>query len=202
MNNRKISYLNINPTLCLCASVAILFSAMLSFPVLLFSQDTGNTGYALIKQLIQTKQLSKAREELRLAMIGNENDPTLNLYQTELWIMEGDSFNASGQYKKALEIYEKAIQYYPSNPMVKLKYEEMVNKMKTSKMGVKENQLKEPIPIQPLGLQGNFPPNSDSSENSTALNLSLSRTDFLLTLICIQNFILLLFLFYRLPKKE
>ncbi len=184
---------------------------LIFFQSILFSQEAINSQYSHIKQLIISKQLNKAREEIKLAMAGNENDPTLNLYQTELWIAEGEFYYNSGQYKLALEIYEKAIQQYPSNPMVKMKYQEMVNKVKAKSNNIepKESKPIESLPVQPLGLQGGLTTqtiesmkNSGNTESNTNINFAMSRTDFLLTIVCIQNFILLLFLFLRLPKKQ
>ncbi len=171
--------------------------AFLLFQLPLFSQDMTNSH---IKQLIQTRQLSKARQELAIAMQGNENDPTLNLYQTELWIIEGEVYYNSGQYKKALEIYQEAARRYPSNPMVKLKYEEMVKKVKNVEDSTKSKPV-ESIPIQPIGLQGGNGIEANSIPGNN-MNSSNSKTDLLLTILCIENFVLIVFLFRRLPKSK
>ncbi len=185
--------------------LALLLFTTLLFSFQLFPQEAINSQYSHIKQLIISKQLNKAREEIRLAMAGNENDPTLNLYQTELWIVEADSYYASGQYKYAIEIYEKAIERYPSNPMVKLKYEEMVKKRKGLNQEAKENKPVNSFPIQALGLQGGLSQNSevlrDSAIGSTQESIAMTKTDYLLTILCIQNFLLIVFLFRRLPKR-
>ncbi len=176
--------------------IRFLLAATILFQLSLFSQDMTNSH---IKQLIQTRQLAKARQELAIAMQGNENDPTLNLYQTELWIIEGETYYNSGQYKKALDIYQEAARRYPSNPMVKLKYEEMVKKVKNVEEFNKSKPA-EPIPIQPIGLQDGNGVDAYSLTGSN-MNASNSKTDLLLTILCIENFILIVFLFFRLPKK-
>lgn len=173
-----------------------LLSVILLFQLPVFAQDMTNSH---IKQLIQTRQLAKARQELAIAMQGNENDPTLNLYQTELWIIEGETYYNSGQYKKALEIYQEAARRYPSNPMVKLKYEEMVKKVKNAEESTK-NKPVESLPIQPIGLQGGNGSDANSIPGKN-MNSSNDKTDLLLTILCIENFILIVFLFFRLPKK-
>ena len=186
-------------------TVKKIFLFLLLFSTSLFPQEANNSEYSHIKQLILSKQLNKAKEEIKLAMTGNENDPTLNLYQTELWIAEADSYYAAGQYKRALEIYEKAIEQYPSNPMVKMKYQEMVNKTKGLGAEAKENKPVSSFSIQPLGLQGSLSQNSeilhDSNNQNTSWNLSMTKTDYLLLVLCIQNFVLMVFLFRRLPRR-
>lgn len=177
--------------------LTFLLSTFLLFHLPLFSQDMTNSH---IKQLIQTRQLAKARQELAIAMQGNENDPTLNLYQTELWIIEGETYYNSGQYKKALEIYQEAARRYPSNPMVKLKYEEMVKKVKNAEESTK-NKPVESVPIQPIGLQGGNGMEANSIPGNN-MNSSNSKTDLLLTVLCIENLILLVFLFRRFPRSK
>ena len=50
--------------------------------IFLHSEESIPSEHSNIKKLIETNQLQKAKLELGLAMKGNENDPTLNFYQT------------------------------------------------------------------------------------------------------------------------
>ncbi len=164
----------------------------LYFMILIFlnSEESTISEHSNIKKLIETGQLQKAKKELSLAMQGNENDPTLNFYQTELWIAEGESYFAQGQYKIAMEIYEKAIQEYPSNPLVKSKYKEMVNKVNNakSKKGI--------IPLTPLALQGGI------EEKITNNQLPTTNIEKIAVGIFIQNIIVIILLVFVLSKRK
>ncbi|HMV44767.1 MAG TPA: tetratricopeptide repeat protein [Leptospiraceae bacterium] len=184
----------------------IFFSALLYvfqlflFQLPLHAQDTTNSH---IKQLIQTRQLAKAREELNIAMQGNENDPTLNLYQTELWIIEGETYYNSGQYKKAMEIYQKAVDRYPSNPMVKMKYQEMIKKVKIAEERPKENTPStETVNEQTINQQSTQQATSEYISLSEMISSKSDTSNLLLGLLCLENFVLIVFVFLKFPKKK
>lgn len=170
--------------------IFLLLFILFSFSLELQSEESHNQ-YAQIKKLIETKQLYKAKLELNLALKGNENDPTLNLYQTELWILEGEVFFNQGQYKKAIETYEKAIQNYPSNPLVKAKYTEMLRKVNDAKSSSNTT-----IPFTPLALQGGL------EEKLSVDQTSMTYLEKIGIAIILQNIFILSFLLFILLKRR
>ena len=158
--------------------------------IFLHSEESIPSEHSNIKKLIETNQLQKAKLELGLAMKGNENDPTLNFYQTELWIAEGESYFANGQYKIAMEIYEKAIKEYPSNPLVKSKYKDMVNKVNSVK------SKRDIIPVSLLALQGGLSEKNSENQSPT------SNLEKLVIGIFLQNILIILLLVFALRKRK
>ncbi len=122
-----------------------LFASLVCLAFPLYTQE--NTfDYSHIKNMIDSKRVVDARKEIDFALKNNPNDPTLNFYNTELWILEADYFSERGEYARAIPLYEKVKELYPSNPLVKNKYDSAKAKLQTNS---NEVTVKNTISVEP-----------------------------------------------------
>ncbi|MCB1160595.1 MAG: hypothetical protein KDK45_24055, partial [Leptospiraceae bacterium] len=104
------------------------FSIFFVFSTLfLYAQDTSK--YRYIKDLLNSGQIGKAKQELDLALKVDKTNPTLIYYQTELNVAEAEKYYQEGKYEKALSLYEKIIKSFPQNSIVQAKYIEIKKKL-------------------------------------------------------------------------
>ncbi len=147
-----------------------------------------------IKDLIDRKQVKEAQRQIDILRFQNENDPTLELYQTEIWIQVGEKNYRESNLKTAFENFKKAYEVYPSNPLVNSRYKELSGKILFD-ANVETKKPPVPFPFYPVALQGTT--NYENSEVVDSKETSWSRIEIILSIICIQNFLILGIYFLR-----
>ncbi len=157
-----------------------------------------------IKDLIDRKQVKEAQRQIDILRSQNENDPTLELYQTEVWIQIGEKNYRESNLKTAFENFKKAYEVYPSNPLVNSRYKELSGKvlfdssMNTSST---EGKSKVALSLFPIGLQGGGDVIPENHSGSSGLLRDLSNLEILLGVICLQNMFLILLQLRKPPKR-
>ncbi len=105
-----------------------------SFPLIpILSQEfteSKQTKYPHIKELLVAKLNDQAQREIDKLIIDAPNDPTLNYYQTEVWFNKGEQEYKASNFKKALEYYEKADQFWSGNPLLSERIKDTKEKIK------------------------------------------------------------------------
>jgi len=96
------------------------FAAPICVPGL--SAQNVDTRYTAIKDLILQRRLDAANTEVERMLKENPNDPSLMLYQTEVWIELGMEHDRAGNQKTALDYYTRAYQYWPSHPVLRKRF--------------------------------------------------------------------------------
>ncbi|MCE9499866.1 MAG: tetratricopeptide repeat protein [Leptospira sp.] len=105
---------------------------ILPIPLVMIGQpDIGL--YPHIRDLIHRNEIQEAQKELDLVKKSDnltEEDPTVLLYQSEIWIARANKFYEEKNFPRALKLYKKAIQYWPNHPIVTARYSELSQKIK------------------------------------------------------------------------
>lgn len=104
-----------------------------SFPLIpILSQEftESKTKYPHIKELLVAKLNDQAQREIDKLSVDTPNDPTLNYYQTEVWFNKGEQEYKANNFKKALEYYEKAYQFWSGNPLLSERIKDTKEKIK------------------------------------------------------------------------
>jgi len=92
----------------------------------IYSDETEVIGnYPQIRELLRQNNTSGAQKEISRLIAKNENDPTLSLYQTEVWIQIGERNYNGGNYKTAYEYFRRANNFWPNHPLVQMRYKEL-----------------------------------------------------------------------------
>lgn len=159
----------------------------------LFSQSNIENFY-FIKDLIDRSNLKEAQRQIDILKEKNPHDPTLELYQTEIWINTGEQNYKNSNFKTAFENFKKAYEVYPSNSLVRTRYKELSERT----LFDSNTETKKPsFPFYPLGLQGSLNYEFPEKQNNKEPETSWSKTEIILSIICIQNFLLLTLHFFR-----
>lgn len=89
------------------------------------SPQTNDLDFSKISRAIQERNLFTAKRELAKFLPENSNDPKVSFYQTEIWILEGEEEYKNKNFQIAKELYSKAYKTWPSNELVRRRYEEL-----------------------------------------------------------------------------
>jgi hypothetical protein len=150
--------------------------------------------FFFIKDLIDRSNLQEAQRQIELLKEKNPHDPTLELYQTEIWINTGEQNYKNSNFKTAFINFKKAYEVYPSNSLVRARYKELSEKILfDSNRDVKKNSF----PIYPLGLQGMPEYEFSEKQNNKESIVNWTKTEIILGIICIQNFLLIASYLFR-----
>ena len=98
---------------------------ILFLPIALLAQEGVDIKYPDIKRLIQSNQLALAQQKIDTQRKGNQNDSSLLLYQTEVWIKKGEAAYQNRKFKTSFGYYQKANRYWPNHPLVVERYKEL-----------------------------------------------------------------------------
>jgi tetratricopeptide (TPR) repeat protein len=98
--------------------LTILLFLFLLIPILSQELSENKTKYPHIKELLVAKLNDQAQREIDKLSVDIPNDPTLNYYQTEVWFNKAEEEYKVSNFKKALEYYEKAYQFWSGNPLL------------------------------------------------------------------------------------
>ncbi|PKA15876.1 tetratricopeptide repeat protein [Leptospira haakeii] len=90
--------------------------------------ESADTNYSQIRELINRNKISEAQEALKPLMESDPDNPTLNLYQTEIWIIQGEENYHTGNLKTAYEYFTKAQTTWVSHPTVRSRIAELRGK--------------------------------------------------------------------------
>lgn len=159
--------------------------------------------FQYIKDLIDRKQVREAQRQIDILRAQNENDPTLELYQTEIWIQIGEKKYRENNFKTAFENFKKAYEVYPSNPLVNSRYKELSGKIlfDASDTQIGDEKFRNTVSLYPMGLQGNSSPENSIKDVQGDMNTRWSNIELFLGIICIQNLILILLKVFKNPKR-
>lgn len=86
------------------------------------------TKYSQIRELIDRNKTSEAQDALKPLLESDPDNPTLNLYQTEIWIIRGEDNYHSGNLKSAYDYFTKAQTTWASHPTVRNRIAELQGK--------------------------------------------------------------------------
>lgn len=90
--------------------------------------ESGETNYFQIRELINRNKITEAQEALKPLIETDPDNPTLNLYQTEIWIIQGEENYHTGNLKTAYEYFTKAQATWASHPTVRSRIAELQGK--------------------------------------------------------------------------
>ncbi|EMJ99108.1 MULTISPECIES: M48 family metallopeptidase [unclassified Leptospira] len=90
--------------------------------------ESGETNYFQIRELINRNKITEAQEALKPLLESEPDNPTLNLYQTEIWIIQGEENYHTGNLKTAYEYFTKAQATWASHPTVRSRIAELQGK--------------------------------------------------------------------------
>ncbi|TGK62513.1 tetratricopeptide repeat protein [Leptospira wolffii] len=105
-----------------------LFVSFIFLPFVSIYSESAETNYSQIRELINLNKISQAQEALKPLLESDPDDPTLNLYQTEIWIIQGEENYHSGNLKTAYEYFTKAQTTWASHPTVRSRIAELQGK--------------------------------------------------------------------------
>ncbi|MCE9501513.1 MAG: tetratricopeptide repeat protein [Leptospira sp.] len=124
-------------------SVVILFF----FAASVFSESSDIiTKYPNIKELVDRRNPREAQRQIDKVLKENEGDPTIALYQTEVWIQQGENNYQAGNLKTAFSYFKKAYDFWPSHPLVNQRYKDLSKRRLSDRTGsspVDESNLKQ-----------------------------------------------------------
>ncbi|TGN03019.1 tetratricopeptide repeat protein [Leptospira dzoumogneensis] len=90
--------------------------------------ESAETNYSQIRELINRSKIVEAQEALKPLLESEPDNPTLNLYQTEIWIIQGEENYDSGNLKTAFEYFTKAQTTWASHPTIRNRIAELQGK--------------------------------------------------------------------------
>lgn len=114
----------------------VIYIIFISFHIL-SAESSKDASFQRIARAIEEKKIYLAKSELEKLTSEYGNDPTIEFYQAELWTLEGEEEYIKENYIKANELFTKAYHVWPSNDLVRRRYEELkssklINKKRTN----------------------------------------------------------------------
>lgn len=84
--------------------------------------------YPEIKKVLESGNINQAQEMLNPLLQAKPSDPTLALYQAEIWIKKAESYYQEGRKLSAFEFFKKAYEVWPNHSLVRARYWELNGK--------------------------------------------------------------------------
>ena len=91
----------------------------------LYSEDIGENQYTDIRAMIAGGNILEADKKTQQLLNISPGDPTLTLYQTEIWIEQANQLYNQKKLKSAFVLYEKAYKNWNMHPVVRKRYFEL-----------------------------------------------------------------------------
>ncbi|TGL53174.1 hypothetical protein EHQ61_04740 [Leptospira wolffii] len=123
----------------------LLFVALV-YSVTLFSEQNN---FPEIKALISKGSYKEAQDQIKNLSEDHPDDPTLALYQTEIWIALANEAYGNQKFKTAYEYYSLASISWPSHPIVRKRLAELNGKeLKDLQSKISPKPLKVESPVR------------------------------------------------------
>ncbi|EMK00322.1 tol-pal system YbgF family protein [Leptospira sp. WS58.C1] len=96
--------------------------------------------YPEIKKVLESGNFTQAQEMLDPLLQSKPSDPTLALYQAEIWIRKAESYYQEGRKLSAFEFFKKAYEVWPNHSLVRNRYWELHGKPLKDSMPNSQNR--------------------------------------------------------------
>ncbi|MEI1277885.1 tetratricopeptide repeat protein [Leptospira venezuelensis] len=90
--------------------------------------DTIPEDYPEIKRVLESGNVNQAQDMLDPLLQSKPSDPTLALYQAEIWIRKAETYYQEGRKLSSFEFFKKAYEVWPNHNLVRTRYWELQGK--------------------------------------------------------------------------